>query len=77
MRENAAAIVRSNIHVDSHDLAGAANQFEDRRRQKKRSPVRNSGFNDQIRLDLPENLLHRDDVLRVLDDRPAKPGKVI
>src|SRR5260370_38612284 len=34
-------------------------------------------FDDQVRVDLPDDLLRRHDVLWQLDDGPAEPGEVI
>jgi len=39
--------------------------------------VGNAALDDQIRFDLPDDLLHRHHVLRQLDDRTAHPREVI
>ena len=52
-------------------------QLEHRRREDQRAAVRDAGLDDQLGLQRPDQLLHRDDVLRVLDDRPAEPGEVV
>ncbi|WP_422040722.1 hypothetical protein [Roseibium sp.] len=39
--------------------------------------MRDARFNDQVGFDLPDQFPKGDDVLRILADRPAEPGKVV
>jgi hypothetical protein len=39
--------------------------------------MRHSSLDDEVGLDPQDDLLHRDDVVRKLDDRTAEPGEVV
>ncbi|MNN57290.1 hypothetical protein D3C81_1722720 [compost metagenome] len=70
------AIVRTDVTVDTQRFAMAL-QFEQRGVVDNRATVGDPTLDDQVRLDLPDELLHRHHVLRQLNDRAAHPGKVV
>jgi hypothetical protein len=85
-------IVRSNFYVDAknspfrlggiNDLAafdrvGIVEHGQDRRTEDERSPVRNTGLDDELGLHGTNYLLQGDDVLRALDNGPVQPAKSI
>ncbi len=71
------AVVVANVDVDTNHSAFAADQFENRRMKDQRPAVGDARLDDQIGLHAPKNLLHGDDILRILNDRPAEPGEVV
>ena len=74
---SARPVVLADFDVDADHEAIAAEQLEDRRRERQRAAVGDAGLDDDLRLDSPDQLLDRDDVLRVLDDRQAEPVEVV
>src|SRR5258705_1257254 len=71
------AIVFAYVDIDSDDEAIAAEQFQHRGRKNQRAAARDARLDDQIRLYSPDDFLHRNHVLRKLDNRPSEPGEVI
>src|SRR5207244_13299790 len=51
--------------------------FRSRRKKNQRAAARYAGLDDQLWPSAPDDLLHRNQVLGVLDDREPQPGKVI
>jgi hypothetical protein len=70
-------VVRADVDVDAHDLPRPADQLQHRGREHDRAAVCDPGLDDQVRLDVPDDLLQGDQVLRELDDRPAHPAEVV
>src|SRR5258708_7212727 len=71
------AIVGANIDVDRHDYALAANELEHGCVQHRAATASHSRLDDKIGLHAPDELLHRDDVLREREDRLAEPVEVV
>src|SRR5687767_4579215 len=69
-------VMCTNIYVDSQHFS-FSNQLHKRSVINKRSAMSNAGFDDEVGLHLPDNLLHSDHVLRILDDRSTHPCKVV
>ena len=70
------AIVRTDVEVDAQDFAVAL-QLQQRGVVDDRTTMGDTTLDDQIRLDLPNDLLHCHHVLRQLDDRAAHPREVV
>ena len=69
-------VVLSDLVVDADDAA-LAQQLEDRRIEHQRSSMGHPTLDDHVGSDLPDELLHHQDVLRRLDDRDAQPGHLV
>ena len=92
MRLDRRPVVRTDIDVDTHDKTlraarihelaqfdriAVVQQRQHRSAEDQRSAVSDAGFYDHIRSDLPDQFLHRHNVLRILDDRAAKRGEMV
>ena len=69
---NAVAIVWSDVNINSND-ASFANQFQHRRHHENRTTPRNSDFDNDVRLCVPNYFLRGHDIRRHLDDRNTHP----
>ena len=76
------AIVRADVDIEPKHCgvfrsARDRIEFEHRGRKDQRPAMRNTGFDDEVGLDGPNNLLDGDNVLRVLNYRPSHPLEMI
>ena len=76
MLEYRHAVVGADIDIDAEHLA-VSHQLAQRGVVDQRAAMRDAGFDDQVRSHVPQDFLHGDHVLRVLDDRPAHPSEII
>lgn len=89
---NGFAVVGSDVDINSQHLAtrltrikgcallngvGHVEQGEHGSAEHQRTAMGDASLNDQIWLDLPDDFLHRDDVLRILDDGAAEPFEMV
>ncbi|MNZ57715.1 hypothetical protein D3C78_757000 [compost metagenome] len=70
------AVVRANVEVDAQYFTVAL-QLQQRGVVDDRTTVGDAALDDQVRFDLPDDLLHRHHVLWQLDDRTAHPREVV
>ncbi|MNN82493.1 hypothetical protein D3C81_1994310 [compost metagenome] len=68
--------MRANVEDDAQHFAVAL-QLQQRGVVDNRTAVSDAALDDQIRFDLPDDLLHRHHVLWQLDDRTAHPREVV
>src|SRR4051812_46440801 len=69
-------VMFTDINIHSYYLT-FANQFQHRSIKYDRAPMSDAGFNDQVRLYFPDDFLHGQYILWVLNDRSAHPGEII
>ena len=89
---NRLSVVRSNINIKTEgfsfrntwvkgllffDRLTEVEQCKHRGTEDQRTSMGNAGFNNQIRFYLPNNFLHGSHVLRILNDRSAKPFEIV
>ena len=89
---NGGTVVRADVDVDTQNFAGRLRWVNDSARlngiahvqqrkhgctENQRPTMRNTRLDDQIRLDAPDEFLHRNDILRVLNDRAILPVVVV
>ncbi len=92
MRVERFAVVGPYINVDADHLApgpgrvdhltgfsriAVVEQRQHRRAENQRAAVGDAGLDDEVGLDLPDEFLGGDDILRVLDDRTTEPREII
>jgi 8-oxo-dGTP pyrophosphatase MutT (NUDIX family) len=57
--------------------AVSADELEHRSREHDAATVRDSGLDDEVRLHVPDQLLHQYNIARELDDGAAEPAEVV
>ena len=92
VRLDSGTVMGANINVNAQHLAagdfrveylagfdGVAHiqQRQQRGAKNERTAVGNPGFNDQVRLNLPNQFLHGHHILGILDNGAALPGEII
>ena len=92
MSFNGGAVVGADVDIDAQHLSlrlfglnGFAffdrvahiKQRQHGRAENERPAVGDPRFDDEVGLDFPDQFLHGDHVLRVLDNRPPKPREIV
>ena len=76
MAFNFFTVVVTYVYINSYYFS-LSNQFQHRCIKDQRTSMCNTCFNNQIGFYIPNNFLHGNHILRILDNRPAQPGKII
>src|SRR5207244_2487717 len=77
VRFDVAAVVRTDLDVDAHHDAVAADKLQQRGVENQPTAVRHAHLDDHLGAHLPNDFLQRHQVLRPLDDGDAEPGEVV
>ena len=70
-------VVCADIDVHAYDPARRTEHFKQRRKENHRAAACDAGLDDHFRPSAPDDLLHRDQILRVLDDGQTQPREVV
>ena len=69
--------LRKNVLFHAQHLSVAAGQFQHGGIEHQTAAMGDPGFNNQVRLDPPNQLLHGNDILWVLNNGPPHPGEIV